>query len=197
MMVRLLQITVSVFMLLLVSAQTVFAGQGETMFKSSCSACHSVGKGRLVGPDLKDVDKRHSEEWLHAWIKSSQTVVKSGDTSAVRLFAEYNNMIMPDQNLSDADIKEVLAYIKETGDKPVVAEVKYEPSDHEITNPSTHAAVQAKESSMIQSLGFGTYLGLYLGILAVIIIGVYMLWVITKAEMQLPADSGNGHSPKH
>lgn len=192
-MVRLLQVTISVLMLLTVTSQSAFAGQGETTFKTNCSACHSIGKGKVVGPDLKDVDQRHPKEWLHTWIKSSQAMVKSGDAAAVKLFEENNKMVMPDQNVSDADIDEILAYIKETGDKPVVAEVTYEKADHEITNPTTHKEVQEKEGSMIDSLGFGSYLFLYLGILTVISIGVYGLWIITKAEMELPSGDKQAH----
>ncbi len=30
-------------------------GPGETLFQAKCVACHTIGKGKLVGPDLKDV----------------------------------------------------------------------------------------------------------------------------------------------
>lgn len=86
---------------------------GETTFKNVCSACHTVGMGKLVGPDLANVDKRQSEAWLIKFIKSSQSVVKSGDKYADSLFKAFNQVQMPDQpTLSDAQIKEVLDYIK-------------------------------------------------------------------------------------
>jgi len=55
-------------------------------FDSRCAACHSVGRGVVVGPDLKGVTGRHDARWLHAFIRSSQTVIRSGDASAVALF---------------------------------------------------------------------------------------------------------------
>lgn len=88
------------------------AATGEKTFKASCSACHSIGKGKIVGPDLKDVSTRRKEPWLIKFIRSSQTVVKSGDPVAVKLFNDHNKIPMPDQNLTDAQIKDVLAYIK-------------------------------------------------------------------------------------
>lgn len=96
-----------------------FAQEGKELFQNNCAACHSIGKGRLVGPDLKDVDKKYLDAHLLKWIKSSQSVIKSGDKKAKALFHEYNEAIMPDQELSDAEIKSVIAYIKTESEAPV------------------------------------------------------------------------------
>lgn len=86
---------------------------GETTFKNVCSACHTVGMGKLVGPDLANVDQRRPETWLIKFIKSSQSVIKSGDKYADSIFKAFNQIMMPDQpSLTDAQIKEVLEYIK-------------------------------------------------------------------------------------
>ncbi|HCC84588.1 MAG TPA: hypothetical protein DEP87_02810, partial [Candidatus Pacebacteria bacterium] len=52
---------------------------GKEIFTQKCSACHSIGKGRLVGPDLAGVNDRRSEGWLLKFIKSPQAVINSGD----------------------------------------------------------------------------------------------------------------------
>ncbi|NOZ46733.1 MAG: c-type cytochrome [Chlorobi bacterium] len=84
---------------------------GEQLFKTNCAVCHKIG-AKLVGPDLMGVNDRHSEEWLLKFIKSSQTVIKSGDEAAVKLFNENFKLVMPDQpTLSNEDIKAVLSYI--------------------------------------------------------------------------------------
>ena len=88
---------------------------GKQIYQRSCAACHSIGAGRLVGPDLNGVNDRRPEDWLLKFIKSSQKLVKSGDKTAAALFEEFNKMPMPDQALSDDQVKKVLAYIKETG----------------------------------------------------------------------------------
>lgn len=77
-----------------------------------CAACHTIGKGKLVGPDLKGVNERHDKEWLHSFIRSSQTMVKNGDPIAVKLFEENNKIPMPDNNLTDEQIDNILAYIE-------------------------------------------------------------------------------------
>jgi mono/diheme cytochrome c family protein len=87
--------------------------RGEEIFKTTCAACHSIGKGRLVGPDLANMDQRLTEEWIINFVHSSQSVIKSGDKYADSLFKAYNQVPMPDQpNLTDSEIREVIAYVK-------------------------------------------------------------------------------------
>ncbi|ANI88589.1 hypothetical protein A9P82_04360 [Arachidicoccus ginsenosidimutans] len=94
------------------SAQ-VSADAGKAIFTTRCTACHGIGK-QVVGPDLRDVENIRSEEWIIKFVHSSQTVIKSGDTAAVNLFSEFNKTVMPDHpDLSDNDIKNVIAYIKQ------------------------------------------------------------------------------------
>lgn len=94
---------------------------GKEIFQQRCAACHSIGGGRLVGPDLAGVNDRRPEDWLLKFIKSSQALVKSGDKTAAALFEEFSKMPMPDQALSDEQIKKVLTHIKETGGSPTAA----------------------------------------------------------------------------
>ncbi len=89
---------------------------GHKLFRSSCAACHRIGKGVLTGPDLLGVNDKYSKEWLLPWIRSSQSMVRDGDTTAVRLFTQYDQVIMPDQSFfSDEQITAILGYIREEG----------------------------------------------------------------------------------
>ena len=94
---------------------------GETDFNTYCGACHSIGQGRRVGPDLAGVHDRRSQDWLEKFVKSSQSVIKSGDAQAVAIAAEYNNMIMPDAIISAAQIKDILSYLEGAGGGAVAA----------------------------------------------------------------------------
>ena len=87
---------------------------GKQIFQQACAACHSIGGGRGVGPDLAGVTEKRPEEWLIRYIKSQDAVLKSGDQTAQALFDEYK-MPMPDQSLSEAQVKAVLAHIKAAG----------------------------------------------------------------------------------
>jgi len=89
------------------------AEAGKAIFNNKCASCHAVGK-KLVGPDLKNVDQRHNEQWIVNFVRHSQQVIHSGDKSAVELFEAYNKTVMPDHlDLSATDIKNILSYIKE------------------------------------------------------------------------------------
>ena len=88
---------------------------------ATCAACHTIGKGKLIGPDLKGVTERREEAWLLSFIKSSQTVVKSGDEIAVQLFEEFNKIPMPDNPLSDKQVKGILTYIENYDEAAEVA----------------------------------------------------------------------------
>lgn len=90
---------------------SIFAQDGEALFKNTCGACHTIGKGRLVGPDLSGVTTKRSEEWLLKWVKSSTTFIASGDADAKAIFTEFSSIPMPDVKLSEVEIKAVLTYI--------------------------------------------------------------------------------------
>ena len=77
-----------------------------------CAACHSLGEDKKIGPGLKGITERRDETWLIRFIQSSQTMIKEGDKLAVQLFEEYNKIPMPDNNLSDEEVKKLLAYIE-------------------------------------------------------------------------------------
>lgn len=85
---------------------------GEKVFQTTCFACHTVGGGRLAGPDLAGVHERRSQEWLEAFVKSSQSMIDDGDAEAVALFEEFNQMPMPDSLVSDEQVRQVLSYIE-------------------------------------------------------------------------------------
>ncbi|RMG13855.1 MAG: hypothetical protein D6731_11110 [Planctomycetota bacterium] len=95
---------------------TATTGGGEAIFKAKCLACHTRGKGDVVGPDLAGVTERRDEAWLRKWLKDPDSMLAS-DPTAKELLAKYKNVPMPNQNLSDADIDALLAYLK----TPVVA----------------------------------------------------------------------------
>jgi mono/diheme cytochrome c family protein len=86
------------------------APDGAQLF-TPCQACHTIGKGKLIGPDLKDVTQRRDKEWLHKFIKNSQAVVQSGDAYAVKLFESHNKIPMPPFAYSDEQIDAVLSFI--------------------------------------------------------------------------------------
>lgn len=89
------------------------AAAGKALFNANCAACHKLD-AKMTGPALRGVTERHDKKWLHAWIKDSQAMIKSGDAAAVKVFNENNKSVMTAfPQLSDADIDNILAYTSE------------------------------------------------------------------------------------
>ena len=84
---------------------------GKDLFQV-CSACHTIGKGKLIGPDLMGVTQRHDRAWLKPFILNSQQVIASGDEYAIKLFEEFNKVPMPPNNLTDEQLDILIDYIE-------------------------------------------------------------------------------------
>ncbi len=95
------------------SAENIFAQapDGAKLFQP-CMACHQIGKGKLVGPDLQGVTKRIDRQWLRKFIRNSQEVVQSGDPEAVKIWEQFNKIPMPPFDYTDEQINAVLDYIE-------------------------------------------------------------------------------------
>ena len=85
---------------------------GEELYQTMCAACHTIGGGRLVGPDLENVHNKRSQEWLEKFIPAARSMIDSGDAEAVAVFEEYNKMPMPDFPVSNEQVNQIVAYIK-------------------------------------------------------------------------------------
>jgi nitrite reductase (NO-forming) len=85
------------------------AVQGKLAFESKCLACHSVGQGRKLGPDVAGVTRRRTDEWLARWLKAPEKMLET-DAAAKAMLKEYNNIPMPNQSLTDAEIRQYLKY---------------------------------------------------------------------------------------
>ena len=91
--------------------------KGKGLFTNNCAQCHAVTEEVVVGPGLKGVKARTpGEAWLINWIRNSQAVVASGDPYAVQVYNKYNKIPMSNfPNLTDEDIKAILAYVDPAG----------------------------------------------------------------------------------
>jgi len=51
---------------------------GEELFiQNRCVRCHTIGRGRFVGPDLEGINKRYSKEKIVKWIENPQQIYRS------------------------------------------------------------------------------------------------------------------------
>src|SRR6185503_15405308 len=80
-------------------------------FQSKCLACHSIGQGKKLGPDLAGVTKHRDVAWLTRWLKNPEQMLKT-DAEAQKMLKEYNNIPMPNQSLTDAEVREYIKYFQ-------------------------------------------------------------------------------------
>lgn len=71
------------------------AQEAADFFRQNCASCHTIGGGRLTGPDLKDVGKRKDHEWLVRFVLDPKAVIDGGDSYAQQLMQESRGVLMP------------------------------------------------------------------------------------------------------
>lgn len=90
--------------------------EAKKIFTQRCMACHTFGKGVKVGPDLKGVTERRQRAWLLKFIRSSQSMIDSGNAIAVGLFQQFKQQRMPDwTDLSELQIGSILDWLAING----------------------------------------------------------------------------------
>lgn len=85
---------------------------GEAIFKTNCASCHTIWGGKLVGPDLAGVSQKRDRQWLIDFIASPDKVLAANDPIANSLLLEFNNIPMPNQNLSQDEVLAVIGYLE-------------------------------------------------------------------------------------
>ena len=96
--------------------------EGSRLFNSRCAACHTVGKGDGVGPDLANVTKRRDHCWVGRYIAEPDKLLAEGDPVAVELFARYKNVRMPNLSLSAEEVALLVSHIEKES-RALVAQV--------------------------------------------------------------------------
>lgn len=97
------------------------AEEGEVLFQEKCAACHTIGGGDLVGPDLQGVTARRDAEWLARWILEPDEMLGEGDPIATQLLQEYNNVPMPNLGLTEAEVAAILLFLEAPPGAPAEA----------------------------------------------------------------------------
>lgn len=81
--------------LVLVCCSALPAQDTPDYFRQNCTNCHTIGGGRLTGPDLKDVSARKDAEWLINFMINPKQVIDGGDAYAQKLLEESRGVVMP------------------------------------------------------------------------------------------------------
>ncbi len=144
---------------------------GKTLFRNKCKACHNIDQ-RLVGPALKNIHEKRDSTWLFNFINGSQAMIEAGDTAAVALFSEYNQILMPNQNLSVPEFSSIMSYIRSESQPKAV-------SDNPIARPEPSpvaANIQLQFDNYFFWIPFTVFVILF------IIVLYYMTFVTDMAQ---------------
>jgi len=99
------------FLFILSSNNSVFAADGEALFKANCSNCHKPDAD-YTGPALKGWSTREpSKDWVYKWVANPSKMIAT-DEYAKGLFAKYKPTVMTAfPNLKKEEIDAILKYV--------------------------------------------------------------------------------------
>jgi protein SCO1/2 len=99
---------------------------GENLFRSRCSVCHTIGSGiartigggenveiaqNRLGPDLLHVGRKRDRNWLARWLANPEKMLEERDPIIMKLYAEYDDVLMPNLRLNDVEIGALIEYL--------------------------------------------------------------------------------------
>ena len=85
---------------------------GALVFQSRCGACHTIGKGDSVGPDLAGVTTRRERSWLVRYLRAPDRMLAENDPIATSLLARYRGVPMPNLRLTDGEVAVLLTFLE-------------------------------------------------------------------------------------
>ena len=153
---------------------------GENLFKGNCTVCHAINEV-IIGPALRDVHERQTEEWIYAFIKNSQKVIKSGDEYAVNLYNEYNKTLMTSFDFSDEELNAILTYIKDESSREI-----------QVVVADANQGLEGGEVSSVSSDNLYISLGLNLILLLIIIFVLFRFTNLSKKYVLLKDNQSKG-----
>jgi len=122
--------------------------QGQYMFSSHCSACHTVGGGDHIGPDLRGVTAARDRGWLTRIIVEPDKMIAEGDPTVVALREKFKQVRMPNLALGPDDAAAIIDYLEKAS----------------ATAPATVAGTPAKEPAAATDVDLAAIVEPYLRI---------------------------------
>ena len=81
--------------MLLLATTSANAQETADYFRQNCASCHTIGGGRLTGPDLQNVSERKDREWLRSYMLNPQAKIDAGDPYVLQMLDEARGVVMP------------------------------------------------------------------------------------------------------
>ncbi len=92
------------------SGTDVAMSAGEAIFRDQCTACHTFGRDDTTrGPDLMAL-KLKPDGWLRHWLEDPSAMIERNGYA--EKIADEWGIVMPDLDLSDQDITDVITFLR-------------------------------------------------------------------------------------
>lgn len=91
---------------------TTVQKDGRYLFARHCAACHTIGHGDKIGPDLIGVADVRDRTWLERQIATPDEVLATRDPIAIALFKKYKKVQMPNLRLDEDEVSLIINFLK-------------------------------------------------------------------------------------
>ncbi len=94
---------------------------GKQFFDSirggNCKICHYTNERRMVGPGMRNVTRRHTEDWLRMWLNDPQGTWRSGhpETEELRTRTRKNKVPVTacvKQPMTEKQVDDLISFLK-------------------------------------------------------------------------------------
>jgi protein SCO1/2 len=89
--------------------------KGRYIFTTHCAACHTIGHGDKIGPDLLGVTSVRDHAWLARFISTPDKVLAERDPIATALYKKYNGVNMPNLRLTPEELNNLIDFLERQG----------------------------------------------------------------------------------
>jgi protein SCO1/2 len=97
-------------------ARKIDLKSGPYLFSTRCAACHTIGHGDKIGPDLVGVTNQRDHDWLTRFITEPDKLLAENDPIATALFAKYKQVQMPNLRLGPEGVKSLIDFLQTQSD---------------------------------------------------------------------------------
>lgn len=101
--------------------------EGQRVFQQICSACHTIGGGVRVGPDLQGVTDRRDAAWLKVQIQTPSAHQAQNDPITLANREKFG-LFMPDLGLTEQQVDSVIAMLSGGESAPTTVPALYVPT---------------------------------------------------------------------
>jgi len=120
--------------------------KGRYMFSKYCAACHGIGSGDKVGPDLQGVTNVRDPKWLKDFITApDKKIDEEKDPIAVALFEKYKHVRMPNLYLIPQDVDSIIGFLKKQDAAPQAPKSESKSGQAKSAPANTAAAKPAQQ----------------------------------------------------